>query len=510
MLYTKLPKTRYNTTTYPNLEARADGAPIPIAYGDLHGIIPICIDTTAFTFKVAGHAIHSIDAVKTELATLTLTSDYTVDLVNAQFTLCSTPYLAANTTYYFVLSADYAVSGSDYVSFKKTNAASYTDGNAFTINGADAWTSDPTVDLYFRVYGRTTLSGQTQRMVDTTIYGRGAGLALKDNAARTRIAHSFKTGATGFFLTNVTLWTTNKGTPSGKIRITILSAYTPAEVQVGAQSIECDIENDSNFKCYHVYFPLQSDATSFICDIEGAEKLAATIVDGADMIEDLITNRLSKPSSLLDATALANFKAKRTQAIKAYIDRDMTFGDIVGKLESTLLFKFVPLQNGTYATVVYEAGEPAGTSHFFDEHFVSFSMRRDFSAVKNIIKIKYDEDPGNQEFKVATAESYATKFVYGIEDTLEVETYLRSTVNAASLATSYSGLYDTPPLEITFEIRGYGLNLIPGQDKVKITRTRAAYAGGTLSAVLFRITKLTKKPASATTEITAILDTDTY
>jgi len=102
------------------------------------------------------------------------------------------------------------------------------------------------------------------------------------------------------------------------------------------------------------------------------------------------------------------------------------------------------------------------------------------------------------------------KFVYGTEETLEVETYLKREAAAATLAADYLGMYEVPPLEITFEIRGYGLDLIPGRDKVRITRTRAAYAGGALNDALFRIVKITKRPATASTEIVAVLDTQTY
>jgi hypothetical protein len=261
----------------------------------------------------------------------------------------------------------------------------------------------------------------------------------------------------------------------------------------------------------HCAFPFRTDFSSVTCDIEGAEKTGATIVDGADMLEDLVVNRLGKSSSILEPTALLNFKNKRAQTIAAYIDRDMTFGEIVGKLESSLLFKFVPLHDGTYATTVYEADTVEVRPHFFDEHFLSFSMCHDFSAVKAVVKIKYDEDPGYTDvYKVAEADSDVARFVYGVEDTLEVETYLKTGAHAATLASDYLGMYETPPLEITFEIRGYGLNLIPGKDKVKITRTRAAYAGGAISGILFRIVKITKKPGMASTEIVCIKDDQTY
>jgi len=523
MLNIKLPKTRYNTTTYPNLEVRADGAPIPIAYGDLHGVIPICIDETIFKYKLAGHAIHAINTIKNVEKTLVLGSDYSVGPGVAEFTLSSTPYLKALTLYYFVIDGSYGPSGSNYVSFKRPGGAGYPDGNLFTINAGGLWTSVPASDLHYRISGKANLGDQEVVKVNTTSYSTSLGIGLNDDPARTRLAQSFITGADAYYLTRVSLWTKRHGNVTGNLRITILSeAGAPVgtgESRVGVQSMLQAINTNDVWHKYVMYFPLQNQEASLICNIEGANKtiglpppaVGATIIDGANFLEDLVVTRLGKTTAgLLDATALANFKAKRTQAIAAYIDRDTTFGEIVGKLESSLLFKFVPLHDGTYAPTVYEADTVEVRPHFFDEHFLSFSMRHDFSAVKTIVKVKYDENPGNNEFKVTEADSDVARFVYGVEDTLEVETYLKTEANAATLAADCLGMYETPPLEITFEIRDYGPNLIPGRDKVKITRTRAAYAGGALSGVLFRITKITKKRGTASTEIVAVQDDQTY
>ena len=506
MLNTQLPTTRYNKTTYANLEDRADGAPIPIAYGNLHDVMPTCINTSTQLFKLAGHAIHAIDEIRTADETLVVTADYTADLPNAQFALLATPYLAANTTYYLVVEADYAESGTDHLHLKQFGAT-YANGSIWTINGSSVWSADTTHDLRFQIYGKKTLDGQEKIKVKNNV-GTATNIGLKDAAARTRLAQSFRTGSTGFYATRVNVWISKTGAPAGNVRVSILSAYTPAEVQLGVKSAEYVIGTTGNTARF--FFPLRAEVSNLACDIEGVEKTGAPIVDGADMLEDLVVTRLGKAAAILDPTALADFKTNRAQVVKAYIDRDMTFGEILGKLEASLMFKLVPLHDGTYAPTVYAADTVEVRPHFFDEHYLSFSMRRNSSAVKSIIKVKYDENPTNQEFKAATLSSNVAKFVYGINETQEVETYLADGTEAAALATSYSGMYETPPLEVTFEIRGYGLNLVPGKDKVKLTRMNAAYAGGTIAGVLFRITKITKKPASASTEIVAILDTSTY
>lgn len=538
MLNIKLPKTRYKKAAgvppnYPSLEDRADGAPIPIAYGDLHNVVPVCIETLAQTYKLAGHAIHAVDEVRIEAEVLDPTAtppDYNVDLAQGELSIPSTPFLSAGVTYYFVLEVDYLVDPVNHLDVLGFNNV-YANGNFFSIADTGIWTSWPTLDLRFLISGYSTFPGPVividNRQENITPPPAWTSVNLRGETWNDRIAQSFQP-TVDFYCTGICVWF-NKGymwNSGYNIRVSILSTVPvplsnpplPAEVQVGASSAWYALQSQWGA---HMKFPFRTESANLLCDIEGAETLtsgsgsgASPIIDGADMLEDLVVNKLGKNPTppVLDATALANFKIKRTQEIAAYIDcDDMTFGDIVGKLESSLLFKLVPLQDQTYVTTVYE-GDTSGDvrPHFFDEHFLSFSMRHDFSAVKNIIKVKYDENPSNDEFKVAEVDSDVAKFVYGTEETLEVETYLKREAAAATLASDYLGMYETPPLEITFEIRGYGLDLIPGRDKVRITRTRAAYAGGALNDVLFRIVKITKRPATASTEIVAVLDTQTY
>jgi hypothetical protein len=520
VLNIKIPKRKYNTADYANLEEQADGAPIPIPYGDLHGVIPTCINTVDQIYKLGDIPIHAIDQIRSGAAEeiLNPAEDYETDLPNAQFTLKSTPLLAAATTYWLVIEVDYAASAGAHIHFINLNNP-YADGKAYVIDNAGTWDDEPAYDLWFKLLGRLTLDGPEIEIVDNrgSTYNR---FGIRDTAlpcAHYRLAQSFLTGGVPIYATRLELKYDHLGTnwPGGHIRVGILSTpgppYGGAEVPFGSKTEWITISTQQSSVVGNLLFPLVDESIKLACDIEGAEKAAATIKDGADMIEHLVVDQASKSASLLDPVELANFKAKRTQEIAKNIDcDDACIGDIIEKLEVSLLFKFVRLHDGTYATIVYEAGEPANTPHLKDAHFKSFSMTRRFSDIKSIVQVKYDEDPAENKFKVAEAKSNVARFVYGIEETLDVETYLKSAGDAATLAADYLGMYETPPLEITFEVQGYGLDLVPGRDKVKITRSRAAYAGGTLNAVLFRIIKITKKPETARTEIVAILDTQTY
>lgn len=84
----QLPLAVYDITTYPDLDPDAEGKPIPIFYGVKTNIIPVCIDTTALTFKIAeSREIKEVTAVRKNGFALTVTTHYTVDLANAEITL---------------------------------------------------------------------------------------------------------------------------------------------------------------------------------------------------------------------------------------------------------------------------------------------------------------------------------------------------------------------------------------------------------------------------------------
>lgn len=86
-----LPAAFYDLDTYPNMNPNDVGKPIPILFGELDNITPVCIDTTTFKHKIAGHALEAISAVYKAGVALTVTVKYTVDLANGEFTLLADP-----------------------------------------------------------------------------------------------------------------------------------------------------------------------------------------------------------------------------------------------------------------------------------------------------------------------------------------------------------------------------------------------------------------------------------
>jgi hypothetical protein len=92
-LRNKIPLTVFDETTYPAADPKIYGKPIPLAYGVIYSAPAACINTSSRTFKLASHAIKSIDAVRYNdgnsgsWVEITPSSE---DLTNAEFVLPGT------------------------------------------------------------------------------------------------------------------------------------------------------------------------------------------------------------------------------------------------------------------------------------------------------------------------------------------------------------------------------------------------------------------------------------
>lgn len=508
MFNIQIPKNHFLAADYPVMEENILGLPIPIGWGNINDIVPFCVDTDALRFKIVDQAIEGITEVRSKGIPLSAGS-YTEDLAIAEITLKGTPYIVEGYTYYFAISGDYAINGASYL--KPTLNTQHAGQQAYYIDGSDTWSAIAGRQLFFIVYGKMRLDLEEEMILGSFGIPAEAG-ALRDTAAHTRIGCSFAAPAAprgpGWFVTRICVFFSPPaaGTPVGNLICTLFSGINP-DVQQGMQGEAVEIVDD-NLSRFDLPFAQDGADSDLLVDIESPDP---KLTNGADILEDLVVSILGKPLAMLEPTSLANFAAKRTQELKIFTDRDMIVGDFIGKLEASLLWKFIPLQDGTYGAFVYEVGEPAGTPVFRDEDFIGeFKIEHDLSVVRNIARVKYDENPATQEFKSAEARSDYARLFYSNEETIEVETWLTQDLDAQDLVDDYSFFMDRPEVRITFEVHGWGLNLIPGRDKCRVWKSRAAWPGGAIRGELFRITKIVKQPATDTCKITAILDTDTY
>ena len=613
MLNTIIPTSRYNKTTYPNLEDRADGMPIPLCYGAVMDITPVIVDQAAHQYKICSNALTSIDEVRADGVALAGGGvDYTDDLANGEFSFVTgSPLCTAGVTYYMIWTADYALSAANYIWVVGRDNSFYADGTLYFINAADAW-SDQFVDATFKIYGRKVPAGTEELLVDGSSMVGGVGNnTLRYVAARTKIAQSFQIpGAGNYYITRIQYKTRKIGAPAGDVWIEIHSDQVGT--QVGASSAKTDVNT------LHTAAYWQGESTWSVINAEDIKADATGEFNQVDdILDDVLQNVLGVDAGDIDAAAFAALGAEKTENLAAYIDSERKFQAFVEKLEAGQLFKFLTRLNDTYTVVYYDSslyyyrvtdsnkyinweenggGEETaiittgiysggdalateietkmnaetgdltvtflagkftidwggagflellwdtgtnaenciatllgfddsaddsgaisytsdeavgGVLTLSDEDFLSFKSYRDLTAVYKTIKVKYNENPTDQTFDVAEDSSAIAEHIYKNHETLEVETYLVSSVDAAALATAYIALLEYPQRYVEFEVDGYGWDLIPTK-KVSITRTRGDNASGTFSSVIFRILSIRKSLSRGTTKMKAVLDTQTY
>jgi hypothetical protein len=496
---TTLPRRRYNLTDYPNLDPDTVGRVIPIGYGTLAGLPPTKLDGTIDSrtqWKILDQALAEITAMHSATtATMVKDVDYEEDLANGGFYLLKAHRLTPSTTFRFAIEADYAVSASNYMSLARNNG-SYADGVAYSINGSGTWNGDALGnDLRFEIYGKTAL-GATETLIYDNSWEDGVttDIGLKDSSLRTKVGQSFKTAASVMFITRIVVYGTVHGTLSGKyIRATL---YDSILDQVGIPSQWVSTDDG----LIEIGFYPQNEDETLLCDVKAP---GTELNKVATILPDVITNVMGRATSHLDATELANLATDRDQVLKIFLGDTIQFGDFVAKLEAGQLWKLVPKQDGNHMTVVEEAGEPGNTLILYDHELSSLKMEYDSSVIKESITVFYDQDEAVGDYLAVQASSQIARFFYLNETELTVETYHGTLSGATWLTGALKTRYEVPVIRATFEIHAKGIELLPFRDKVKLYKTRAPYAGGTLNGVLMRIVSLTKRPEDNVVQITA-------
>lgn len=517
-----LPKYRFTTALYADLDPSAEGLVIPERYGTLTNIKPVCIDMAIGKWKLNRRAIKAIDEIREAGIVLDPATEYSADLADGSFTIGTTPTLAGGTTYYFVLESDYPENDTDYLGFaQQTDGALYPDGTCYFIDGAGTWV-DTSCDIQFRIYAKDAMDGAEFVLVDNWIWGPGwnAQAYLRKAAAGTqrRLAQSFLTPAGGpWFLTRIQVEAHEVGAPP-PARITkmaVLSSHGP-DVQVGTKSYRLENYGSSD----NGYFPQRAAAADLSVDMKGIMNPDTTLMTNlADIIADIYVNILGGTLAKLNAADLIAIKAARAQVLALNLESEIDFDALITTLETGQLWKFISLVDGTFGLKYAVTGEPAGTPHYQDPHLENFKMSRSWTSIYQRIKVKYAKGGADNQYLAVEEESDIAAYFYQCQALLEMETFLTDAADATALAQDYLGTnaapgrkqyLQQPTIAVDFTLSGgNGWSLQP-MNKIKITRTRGMSATGSLAGVLFRVLSVTRKTADGTVAIRAILDSQTY
>jgi hypothetical protein len=90
-LFGSIPTAIYDLTAYPDMDPNAVGQAIPILFGELDNLTPVCIDTTTHEYLVACHPLQDISVVYKDGVILATPGDYTAYPTTAIIDLVADP-----------------------------------------------------------------------------------------------------------------------------------------------------------------------------------------------------------------------------------------------------------------------------------------------------------------------------------------------------------------------------------------------------------------------------------
>lgn len=202
---------------------------------------------------------------------------------------------------------------------------------------------------------------------------------------------------------------------------------------------------------------------------------------------------LGESADNLDAGSFTRADLDNTCALGLWIVDPKPAAEHIRTLERSVLGSLTLTIDGKWSARIWNPDfVPADLEAFADEDFVRFEPDDKIENVCSIVRVKYGHRPASGAWSVASHSSAAVQYAYETTDAVTLETALRSTGDAESLAQRYGLIAASPAVEVEIEergLRGMALNLF---DKVLVTRRRAPALAGVWTGQLLEVLAITK------------------
>jgi len=501
-----LPASTFTLAAYPNLEESAEGRPIPIVFGTVANITPVCVNTATWRYKISG-ALGSIPAVYLDGHLLTSGTHYTDAHASGEFTLVNPmPPLEAD---------------------KLTNGNMESWASATNLN---SWTET--------IVGSSTVNREATKIHGGT-YSCRLDIDVDENDAQ--ISQTFTLVAGNRYL--VTIWYGNN--LAGKYgRVQIYNSgsdvFLKPDGSWNATVYEIPLPNSLAWSAFTLEFSAHPDYTSYIIKISNALPSASSSIyiddvsitspppvlemgtskvtctaggyngNPRDALYNILTVLNDIPSADIDPTALAYLAANRTQAIAIYLTASMPTIELIRLLERSATFHLIPAPDGKWYPICFQAGS-TGATVIGNEEINDLTLSQPTDSCFKTVRIKYYQDPTTGTWRSAEATDNKAEYRYGRLPILEVETAIRTSGDASALATSYLAMVNAPQRTLDVDLPAALLNKKPS-DKFIISKTVKDILGNTItvfSSVVYRIFGLDKDFSSARVKTKAIDDLQT-
>jgi len=257
----------------------------------------------------------------------------------------------------------------------------------------------------------------------------------------------------------------------------------------------------------NVQFNIDSDTLSV--HAQGKKVSGTYVTKGADIEKDILKSYLSFLDADLDLTSFTNTNSVRTYPLALYLDSEQSSREVLQKVGRSTVAFLAPTEDGKLSFEAYEPTVEPGTLELRDSDFFDdWEVVKDHKFVRKKVVLKYDRSPKTQEWKVVEKTNPDVVSKYGINEILELETYVKLAADADTVAGGIRDMCSKPITTIKTSFGMKGFKLFPTR-KVVVTRERAADASGAFSQKVFRVTTVGKSSTNESTHIVAQDDLQT-
>jgi hypothetical protein len=474
----------YSEDDLPNLSlTKTDGRIKPVFFGVKSNITPFRVNVTANDYGVyevadvsrAPNGIKEITTVyaytSEEFAGLRLTTerlelvdgtDYTTDVDNGRFTISRDvgPYRVLDTN----------------------SRLDFNEGGA-----------ELTAELTSGLYTAQSLAAHVQTQL------RDAG-AADWNCAYSNTTHQItvsKDAGTANLLTKTGSHSSSTGWG--------LLGFNLGDDNTGSLSYEADNAIFDDVDRDHI---LRTDAKGYRDDASGTftGTADALIEIGADILQTLLVRFMGKPSSAIDTTSFLFARDTAAESLSIYLRESTSTSEIFDTLERSNLGNIIIDGSGKIFYQIYVGTVADNITTVFDYDISDFSSSRASNEVFAKIRVDFDQDPSRGTFESVERSDTSVSVLLGRPDIKPVETYLKITDNAESLASRILELSSSAARKIQGTVIGGKLMRKEVGDKFKILKRRGLGKSGQISNEIFRIISLSKDALSGLVQFTATDD----
>lgn len=209
----------------------------------------------------------------------------------------------------------------------------------------------------------------------------------------------------------------------------------------------------------------------------GKQSGGSTLENGPHIVEDMLTTLCGLASSDLDTTAFDNSKTISEAVLNVPIE---TQQDALAVIEGICLSDLAFFDENGDGELRYRTWEPTRSTSEDEIDTLDIlaeprpRISDDSSWLYWKVHVGYGYYCWDKTFKYANASEAASKYKYGHENELTIDTYIRGSDDAGTLAERLLRLFKDPSPLLTMDAKMIFIDKLLG-DKIEVTMARAPY-----------------------------------